>query len=117
MMTRVRARVVIPVLMAAALAFAPSAQSATTSHRCPAHAYWDDIVVRGMSCHQAAQVHQAKLRDCPEPRRRVTPAAYVYTCSFGPWRSTERVGRHRFFDDIYIRRDAGRIWMRYEALP
>jgi len=101
---------------AAVVALAPAA-SAATDHGCPGGMYWDSIVVHGMSCHQAAQLHSEKLSECTDPRRAVTPTAYVYTCSFGPWRSTERVARFGGSDRIYIRRDHGRIWMRYEALP
>jgi hypothetical protein len=99
----------------AALAVPPGALADT--HDCPAHRYWDNIVVHDMGCRQATRVHRQKLADCTYPTKRVTPTAYVYTCYFGPWISTERVGRHSFSDRIYIRRSHGRSWMRYGAVP
>jgi hypothetical protein len=71
-----------------------------------------------MTCAQAAQLHDEKLAACAHPKRRVTPPAYIYTCRFTPWFSIERVGRGSSFSDrIYIRRDRGRIWLRYDAIP
>jgi hypothetical protein len=88
-------------------------------HSCAAtNIYWTNIRVDHLSCAQAYQLHNRKLRECTSRTRQVTPTAYVYTCYFGPWTSTERIGRgSSFFDHVYIRRDRGRIWLRYDAVP
>jgi hypothetical protein len=102
-------------LAAALLGVSSSAAAAT--HRCPSHPYWNDIVVHGMTCEQAVQLHRKKLRDCTHPVRRREAHESVYTCLFGPWKSIERVRSNPFLDRIHISRDGGRMWMRYEALP
>ena len=106
----------VALALAAVLASAPAARAAD-GHPCPSHQYWDDIVVRGISCEQANRLHEEKLRACVQTRRHVTAHWYVYTCGFGPWRVTERVARTSPLDMVYIRRDKGRIWLRYDALP
>jgi hypothetical protein len=63
-----------------------------------------------MNCGQARRLHNHKLRDCQNATRVVTRTAYVYTCRFGPWISTEDVGSHAFSDKVYIRRDHGRVY-------
>lgn len=115
---RVRLLIVALVAVAVLLAVASSA-SAAKVRRCPdqTRQYWVNIRVRGMTCRQARSLHSRKLRDCLNPTRTVTRTTYVYTCRFGPWTSTERVGRHAFSDSVYIRRDRGRVWLRYDALP
>jgi hypothetical protein len=99
------------------IALTPRAAAAAATHRCPSHAYWTNIVVRGMTCEQAVQLHREKLRDCTHPTRRRERHEFVYTCLFGPWRSIETVRAVPFADRIHIARDDGRIWMRYDALP
>lgn len=105
------------VAVTAALIGVTSPTAAADTHRCPSRLYWRHIVVHGMTCEQAVQLHQEKLRDCIHPIRRVRPHESVYTCVFGPWKSLERVSAIPFSDRIRIRRDDGRIWMRYDALP
>ncbi len=100
------------------VALAPSAVARV--HRCaPTNAYWSEIRIDHLSCGQAYRLHKEKLRDCSYgTTRRVTRTAYVFTCYFGRWTSTERVNRRgTFFDYVYIRRDRGRIWLRYSAAP
>lgn len=111
--------IVTPAVLAAALigVASPAAAGAPRPRRCPSHPYWTNIHVYRMTCEHAVQLHREKLRNCTHAHRRATPHAYVYTCMFGPWESIERVGRLRFSDRIYISRDAGRVWMRYDALP
>src|ERR1700683_3655458 len=87
---------------------------------CSPRVYWVNIRVHGMTCSQAQRLHGKKLRYCSnssQVSRRVTRTAYVYTCYFGPWLSIERVGKDTGGDSIYIRRDHGRIWLRYDAVP
>jgi hypothetical protein len=107
----------LSVLVAALLITALPGAAAGTGHQCPARRYWNNIVVRGMTCHQAIEVHREKLSDCVHAHRPVTPKASVYTCDFGPWQSTERVTRRRFSDRIQISRDSGRVWLHYDGLP
>jgi hypothetical protein len=83
----------------------------------PSHHHWNDIVVHGMTCDQAVQLHQEKLRDCTHAQARVKRHESIYTCVFGPWKSLEQVRQVRFSDRIRISRDHGRVWMRYNATP
>jgi hypothetical protein len=80
--------------------------------------FWDNVRVQGMSCYQGGRLHAQKLRRCTSPTRHVTRTAYVYTCRFGPWLSSEHVSRgHSFSDHVYIGQDHGRVWVQYDAVP
>jgi hypothetical protein len=105
------------VTLAAALIAVTSPAAAADTHRCPGHRYWSNIVVHGMTCEQAVQLHREKLRECTHPIRRVKRHDSVYTCLFGPWKSIEQVRGIPFSDRIHISREDGRIWMRYDASP
>ncbi len=104
---------------AGVLALAGFASPASAKvHRCSPHMYWTNIRVDRLSCGQANRLHREKLRNCSGATRRVKRNSYVWTCYFGRWTSTEWTNRYgAFFDRIFIRRDHGRIWLRYDALP
>jgi hypothetical protein len=68
-MLGVRERLAVSLVgLAAALTGVTSPAAAADARRCPSHRYWRDVVVHGMTCEQAVQLHREKLRECTHAR-------------------------------------------------